>query len=62
MIRYMILLLSLFLNECDSIDVKFSYNPQSGMYLQLYDNIHAPTFDLNQFTQVSDQKIGRRLT
>lgn len=47
MIRYMILLLSLFLNECDSIDVKFSYNPQSGMYLQLYDNIHAPTFDLN---------------
>ena len=47
MIRHMIVLRSLFLNGCDSIGVKFSYNPQSGMYLQLYDNIHAPTFDLN---------------
>ena len=45
--HYMIIFVSFLLNACDSIDIEFSYNPQSGMYLQLYDNIHAPTFDLN---------------
>lgn len=58
MIHCMVLLASFRLNACYSKDVEFSYNPQSGMHLEFYHNIHAQTFDINLITQILDLKIG----